>query len=296
MKRFVLTLFVFPLPLLAGCQLVTGSRILGSDLARADSRFAALPATLIAGFTPTPGTSRTIPAADLGRLAKANGLPLTDPHDLCFEFPMQQVTAEAILAAMQKAIGPEAEVRLLEFPKTLLPEGKLDFSLAGIEPASNGVQFWRGSVNYAENRRAPLITRVAIAIAYTVVIATADLLPNTRIEPGSLQLEKRAGPFVPNANVASLKAIEGRAVTRPVRTGEPIPLSIVAIAPDVHRGDAVRVEVHSGRARLHFDALAESSARTGEFVELRNPLNGKTFKARLTAPSQAVLIVGNQTL
>ena len=50
------------------------------------------------------------------------------------------------------------------------------------------------------------------------------------------------------------------------------------------------VEVRSGPAHFRLEAIAESSARNGDMVELRNPSNG-TFKARLDAGPKAVLVI-----
>ena len=53
------------------CLPVGGERILGSDLALADARFAALPAAQIIGYAPAPGMKRIFAAAELGRIARA---------------------------------------------------------------------------------------------------------------------------------------------------------------------------------------------------------------------------------
>lgn len=66
---------------------------------------------------------------------------------------------------------------------------------------------------------------------------------------------------------------------------------------EIRRGDAVRVEVECGRARLLLDAVALTGARAGELVDLRNPSSGKTFKARVVTGSLArVVLADGQTL
>ena len=87
-------------PVFAACLPVAGSRILGRDLALADPRFAALPATLAVGFAPEPGVRRIYSAAELQRLARANGLQLADPPEICFELPMRSLSAADAAAAM----------------------------------------------------------------------------------------------------------------------------------------------------------------------------------------------------
>ena len=48
---------------------------------------------------------------------------------------------------------------------------------------------------------------------------------------------------------------------------------------------------------LRFQAIAENTARDGDMVELRNPANGKTFKARLgSGPKVLVVIPAEQIL
>ena len=83
-----------------------------------------------------------------------------------------------------------------------------------------------------------------------------------------------------------------RDLKRSLQAGSPVPLGLLVESFAVQRGDAVRVEVRSGPARLHFEAVAEAPAREGDTIELHNPLNGRTFRARLAAGQQAVLVVG----
>ncbi len=84
----------------AACTPVAGSRIFARDLATADARFAALPSTLAVGFTPTPGAKRVFAAAELARIAKANGLELSGVGlsgvvaDVCFELAMHRADVD----------------------------------------------------------------------------------------------------------------------------------------------------------------------------------------------------------
>jgi len=92
-------------------------------------------------------------------------------------------------------------------------------------------------------------------------------------------------------------AVLGRVTKKPIHAGEPIPLAILATPPVIRRGDAIKVEVRSGAARLVFDAVAQTEARDGEIVELRNPESGRTFRARAAESGRAVIVVpSRQTL
>ena len=76
-----------------------------------------------------------------------------------------------------------------------------------------------------------------------------------------------------------------------MKAGSVIPIAILAEAPTVRKGDSVTVEVQSGPAHVRFEAIAESAARDGDMVELRNPSSGKTFKARLEAGGKALIVL-----
>ncbi len=283
---------LFLISLLAACQTVTGSKILGSDLARADARLSALPATLIAGFTTAPGSSRVFKATEIQRLARANGLDLANPPELCFTIPLRQPDAAEVRAAVQRSLPAGASLEVVEMASTPVPPGELHFPVGNLEPpsaGSAGVQLWRGYVGYAENRKAPFWVRVRVAVTFTAVVATSDLEPGQTISAASVHLEARTGLINREQVVTRVEDVVGRAARRILHAGSVIPATALADAPAVRRGDTVTVEVRSGEARVHFDAIAEAAARAGDLVELRNPSTGKTFRARLESPSSAVI-------
>ena len=81
-----------------------------------------------------------------------------------------------------------------------------------------------------------------------------------------------------------------------MKAGEPIPASLLTPPLAVKRGATVRVEVASGWARLHFEAIAESDAREGDMIALRNPVSGRTFRARVGAHGRATVVIGDSAL
>jgi hypothetical protein len=58
---------------------------------------------------------------------------------------------------------------------------------------------------------------------------------------------------------------------------------------EVERGDAIKVEVTSGAARLAFEAVAESAGRQGDSVLVRNPENGHLFQAKVLQTGKVVI-------
>ncbi len=279
----------------AGCLPVTGSRILGRDLALADPRFTALPATLTIGFAPEPGAQRTYAASELQRLARANGIPVAGYADICFALPMRHLTEEDATIAMRRSLPAEAILKILELANFDVPVGLLEFPVEGLEPAapaSRGAQLWRGHVKYAETRRMSVWARVEVTAEVTAVVAAKDLPPDVAIGASSLRIETRKGPLERAMSATRIEDVQGRMPMRALKAGSVIPLVILADAPTVRKGDPVTVIVQSGLARVRFEAIAETAARDGDMIELRNPINGKTFKARLDPGPKVLVVIG----
>jgi flagella basal body P-ring formation protein FlgA len=284
---------------LAGCLPVTGNRILGRDLAGADPHFSELPATLAVGFIPAPGTKRVYATLELQRLARANGIPVAAFDDICFELPMLRLTGEDATSAMRQSLPPEAVLKIVELAKFDVPAGLLEFPIEGLEPpapASHGVQLWRGHVTYAETRHASVWARVEVTVQYQAVVAGKDLPQDKPIGAGSLRMESRTGPLDREKAATRIEDVLGRIPRRALKAGSLIPLAILADAPAVRKGDPVTVEVQSGLAHLRFKAIAETPALDGDMVELRNPFNGKTFKARLDPGAKALIVISSGEL
>jgi flagella basal body P-ring formation protein FlgA len=286
---------VFAVTASATCLPVTGDRILGSDLARADRRFAALPATLQIGYTPVPGMDRTFAAPELRQIARSNGIAWndTDRTEACFELPIHAPTETEFTTSMRGSLPPAAELHIVEIGHAAIPAGKIEFPLAGLEPLNTeNAQLWRGFVQYTETRRLPVWARVKVTVTHAAVIPVKDLAPEIPIEAASLRLETISGPLARESSASRIEDVAGRVLRRFVKAGSEIPIAALEDAPVVRRGDLVRVEVRSGSAVLHFDAVAESNARAGELADLRNPETGRIFRARAEVGSKAVIVVG----
>ncbi len=279
----------------AGCLPVTGSRILARDLALADPQFSAIPSTLVVGFAPAPGIKRIYPAAELERIARANGVSVRDPADICFELPMRPIEEQDVAAAMRRSLPAGAELKIVELQKNPAPAGQVEFSMDGLEPAtptSAGTQLWRGNVRYAETLKAPVWARVLITARVTTVVAATDLPANSVVDASSLRVETRIGPIEREKTASRIEDVSGRMLTRALKAGTPVPVALLAEVPAVRRGDQVEVEVQCGRAHLRFEAVAESAGSEGDTVELRNPISGKTFRARIAPGGRVVLNIG----
>jgi len=284
----------------AGCIPVTGNRILGHDLANADPHFSALPASLTIGFAPEPGTNRIFTGLELQRLARTNGISAIVSEDVCFDIPMRHLTDEDAYPAMRRSLPAEAVLKIVELAHSDVPAGLLEFPIEGLEPpgaVNRGIQLWRGHVKYAETRQASVWARVEVSLQYRAVVAVKDLPQDTPIGASSLRIETRTGPLERETSATRIEDVQGRVPRRRLTAGSVIPIAILADAPTVRKGDPVAVEVRSGPAHLRFEAIAQSAARDGDMLELRNPSNGKTFRARLDPGAKAIVVItSGQTL
>ncbi|HVV43744.1 MAG TPA: hypothetical protein VHC72_01020 [Bryobacteraceae bacterium] len=200
----------------AACLPVAGDRILASDLARADARFAALPGDLPLAFTP-----HVFHLAELQRIARANGLALESLSEVCFEMQLHAPDEADFLEAMRRSLPPSAVITMVEMFPSPVPAGTIVFPASTRSP-----QMWRGYVQYAPTRRFPIWARVSVSMTFVA-----------------------------------------------------------------RRGDTVPVEVHSGRAVIRFDAVAQKDIFPDGIADLRNPATGRTFHARMDG-TKAVLVVG----
>jgi len=295
MKFFLLLFLTLPAVISARCLPVTGDRIVGADLASADTEFATLPATLQFGYAPSPGASRVFTAIELQRIARANGIQATDFTDICFEIPLHVPVDAEFVQAMRPALPADATLRLVDMARATIPTGRLEFPLPGLEPpavGNDGAQLWRGFVQYTDTRRIAVWARVVVTVTYATVVTRKALAADTPVDAASLEIQTKTGPLKHEVSASRVEQLAGRVVRRPLPAGTEVPLSLIDEPPAIRRGDLVRVEVRSGLAVLHFDAVAESTVRAGEYAGFRNPATGKTFRALAETGSKALIVVG----
>jgi flagella basal body P-ring formation protein FlgA len=275
----------------ADCFPVAGERILAGDLARAVPAFAGLPQELALGYAPAPGSRRAYSAAELARLAGRYGLTVEPGVEACLARPAGTLTRERVTAAMQTTV-PEARIEVLDLSRQPVPPGEIYFPLSGLStaPASGpaAARLWRGQVRQVGRDDFPVWAKVRILISGTHAIASEALLPGRPIELSQIRLEPYEGP----PGMPGPAEIVGRAPRRPIPAGAAIEAGLLEEPQEVLRGERVRVEVWSGRARLVLEGEAQSSGRHGETITVRNPASGKVFNAKVQDRGQVSVAPG----
>ena len=249
------------------------------DLAPASETFAALDPETVIGLAPAPGVRRVFSAAELRRIAARLGAQPVPDTDLCVERKTAPLDPARLLAALQ-AEAPAANLKLLDFSRAPVPDGELTFPRNGLRRAPGGAFFWNGWVRYAGGRRFSIWVKLAAHTQAPVAVAAVDLELGRAIEAAQVRLEIRDEPFSTRF-VSALGQAIGKAARRPVRSGTALESHWLEQAPDVTRGDTVKVDVWSGTAHLQLDARADSSAAAGQPVRVRNPATQKNFQARV---------------
>jgi flagella basal body P-ring formation protein FlgA len=280
----------------AACAPVEGDQILGSHLAITLPEFRRIPAELPLGNLPPAGSHRTLHAAELQSLAKRYGIDLPNPHDVCFEFPMEALNRSRVLDAMRASLQVAgADIAIAEITLNPVPRGRVEFprEKLGIpaSPAQRDAVLWRGEVVYGGEHRFPIWARVRIQVNCERLVAAESLRPGQAIEAS--QVRQETGKCFPAAHpTLQAERATGMIALRAIAAGAEIRAELLALPNLVNRGDAVEVEVRSGGARLAFTGKAESSGRGGDLVAVRNPSSNRVFRARVDGKGKVTLDAG----
>jgi flagella basal body P-ring formation protein FlgA len=273
------------------CSPVEKESITAGDLAAVDPMFFSLPATMPVGYAPAPGRRRIFSVPELTSLAERHGLTVAPTREICLLWPSGPVDPAAVRAAMQSAF-PEAAVEVLETSRFDAPNGPVVFTRAGLQRAPSPVMLWRGYVPFGNSRKFEIWARVKVTVKGTRAVATEMLRPGVVIREHQVRIQEFEGPPDYRQFAASMTDVVGHVPTTTIVPGAAIDASALAAAPEVSVGELVNVMVMNGASRVSVDALASSAARRGDMVQLRNPGTGKTFRAKVSGPGQAVIVLG----
>ena len=191
-----------------------------------------------------------------------------------------------LLEVLERALGVAgARIAIEDYSRRRAPRGELVFPREWLRAPAPGAPpaavLWKGYVRYANARRFPVWARVRIAAPLMRVRAVAALRAGEVILPEQLAVEAGEGFPAAGREAASVEQVAGRRPRRTIAAGAAVPLALLEQPREVERGDAVRVEVASGAARLALTGRAESAGRLGETVRVRNLEANRTFAARV---------------
>jgi flagella basal body P-ring formation protein FlgA len=287
---FLLAVVPEVVPQLDGCLAIQDDRIYARDVAAAVPAFANVAADFVIGYAPAPGTHRVFKGVALERLARNQGVAadmLEALPDVCFERAMAMLEAGEILKAMRTAWNaPEVRMELRSFSPEIAPQGRVVFERMGLQlPATSDPQaevVWRGYVLYGNNRRFPITARARITTTTTRVVAVADLSTGAPVRQDQVRLDTFDTFALDDRPARNLDEVVGFVPRMQIRSGATVLRSQLGRAPEVARGDVVKVEVTAGGAHLLFEGRAETDGVEGKTILVKNLTSGKDFRAQVT--------------
>jgi flagella basal body P-ring formation protein FlgA len=270
------------------CLAVAGPNITARDLARAVPEFVPGDPDAVVAYAPAPGVERTFYGEELRQALSRLHYETAEPlSNVCFTRPVSPVRSEDALAAMKRTLGESAHIEILELSRFAAPAGTIVFPREQLSAPPQAM--WRGYVEYDGDKRFSIWARVSVSMKIVRAIAVEQLKPGVPIQAGQVKFEIVEGFPELRTTPQSAKAIEGCLPRRFVAADSPVWNDAIAPPNQVTKGDRVTVIVHSGQARLSFDAEAQGSGKHGDLISLKNPDSGKLFRARVDGPEQVRL-------
>jgi hypothetical protein len=201
----------------------------------------------------------------------------------------RRITAAEVLAAIQR--NPEfkrgMEIEVLDVSAVEVEGETLAFPWHGIRRGPGFQLLWRGSI---DGRMLPGIWARVRAVRHApVLVAVEDALPGSselvaRIEQVECGLTDEPG-------LGSLRELEELQPIRHIRRGERLQSNAFRRRVVINRGDAVRLLVRRGNARLLLEAIAETQAAAGEPISLRSEQGRRVLRATALRAGTAELVV-----
>lgn len=274
------------------CRMLEAESVLARDVVATVPAFAQLPPDFLLGYVASSGAPKVLHGADLERIAKNRGVDLRGLPDVCFARKTFVPSESQIREAMNKSLGiPKAKIEVVSSSQREAPSGELVFSRSGLQSPLPGQTevMWHGFVHFGESGRFPVSARVRITATVTRVVTTSDLAPGKLIQPSQVRVELTEDSPLDETLARSLDEVAGSLCRASLRAGTVIRKSQIERPSDVMRGEVVRVDVFEGAAHLEIEGIAQSSGMKGASIVVRNPSNGKDFRAQIAGKGIATI-------
>ena len=268
------------------CITITGDKIVARDLAKAIPEFALAPPDAVLSFAPIPGLTRNLKHLEIAMFAKRFQITMRDDdlQDTCFTSAAAVLTEAQIDAAIRPIIhSPIISMKILDFGRSPLPPGRLEFREAGLVRASlnaPGTTEWHGRLVTDTGRTFPVWVRMRIVVDARIVVSSREVKMNRVLTQEDGAYSTEAAFPLPDDALTSLDEIAEKSALTNIPQGVPILRSMLEKPIEVLQGQIVHVDAICGDARLSFDARAQTSGRRGDLINVSNP-NGRSFRAKV---------------
>jgi flagella basal body P-ring formation protein FlgA len=191
----------------------------------------------------------------------------------------QRVTApmvrDAIAAAVQERMGTSSDLDIaldggdLEFDLPTDVENSVSVSAINFNPSSNRF----AAVLVAPADGPPMIQRNVFGTVYEMaqipvpkrLISAGDVIAADDLEWQPVHLSRLSGNSLTDA-----EQLVGRMAKRPLKAGQILRQSDVAVSPVIHKNDLIRLVVKTGQMTLSVQGKALQDAAMGQSVRVMN--------------------------
>jgi flagella basal body P-ring formation protein FlgA len=280
-----------------GCVQIGGDRILVLHLTAALPELSGVPPDAVIGFAPKLGLSRWIEPSLIEKTAARYGQIVRVAESICVErsaAPLaENALRQALATALEKSGYTAYHLVLLDYPRSPLPSGDLDFALSGLTAARAGVTgaSWRGRLRVEGGQSIPLSVRADVKVQVSELRAARNIAAGAIIAASDLSVVTRQAPPSSTPTSATASAAIGMQTRRGLKAGDLVDSRLLTAPPEVQRGERVLVAVTAGRAAVGVEAQADTTARRGQMVVLTNLASGKKFKATVTGRARAAILL-----
>jgi flagellar basal body P-ring formation protein FlgA len=188
---------------------------------------------------------------------------------------------------------PEAEIRFVPSALPLpfmLPTGDLSHEVIPSNPDILGSSrlsiIFRIDGNVVKN----MSVRGTVEALAHVVISAGPLKKGEILRPQHLSTATMDISSLDNAGMA-MEDFVGKKLTRSLRAGSPVLLSMVETLPVVRRGERVKIVINSGALHVTAAGLAHSDGSLHQMIQVQNTNSNKIIYCRVAAPGLVEVIL-----
>jgi flagella basal body P-ring formation protein FlgA len=235
------------------------------------------------GASPLPGLTRTFRA--------------DQPFGgTCFTLGTAPLTQQAIETTMRKAFSDvPVRIEILEFSRVSIPDSVIEFlpSTLSHPPAldPDAAVLWRGRAVSRTRHSQPIWARVKVSVEVAFLIASREISAGSVLEEADLAAATAWQFPSMKALPSKSAAVIGLAATRRIPIGAIIDQRTLIAPSIVATGQMIDIRVLGGTTQLRTSAIAERGGKLGEIILVKNDQSGKRFRAKVTGPGQAVVLV-----
>lgn len=294
MKLLLFLLSCASLPA-AECVAVNSGRIFARELTGAVPAFSGMDPETVIGFTPLPGVQRVLSARELQAVARHAGLSMDTPVPaVCVERSVRPIERPDLQATLLAALGVrDVRLEIVDYSNTLVPLGRFEFPITGLSKppadAPDTAVIWHGRLVYDGDRSMAVWAKARITVERPALVATEQIVAGTTFRPEQFKMARIAQFPLAAVTPGTAADVIGKTARRTILAGQAIFAEYLTTPRDVAAGERVHVRVVDGLAALSLEAIAQSAGSKGEFITVRNPASGKTFRGTVEDKGKVVV-------